>query len=110
MIKKLVFTIVFFTMHAGCATHKEAPEIPAASKSNEYSCEAGDILTIGKVIVRTEPEQAVLRLGGEEYALSRVRSASGAKYANQKVIWWSKGKQATLQFEGIDELLKCNLK
>jgi membrane-bound inhibitor of C-type lysozyme len=110
MIKKLVFTIVFFVILTGCATHKEAAEIPTASKINEYSCEAGDILTIGKVIVRTEPEQAVLRLGREEYTLSRVRSASGAKYANQKVIWWSKGKQATLQFEGIDELLKCNLK
>ncbi|MCP4009300.1 MAG: lysozyme inhibitor [Proteobacteria bacterium] len=110
MIKKLVFTMIIVAMLTGCATHKEAPEIPVASKSNEYSCEAGDILTIGKVIVSTEPEQAVLRLGREEYALSRVRSASGAKYANQKVIWWSKGKEATLQFEGIDELLKCNLK
>ena len=97
-------------MLTNCATHKEVPEIPVASKTNEYGCEAGDILTIGKVIVRTEPEQALLRLGREEYTLSRVRSASGAKYANQKVIWWSKGKEATLQFEGIDELLKCNLK
>ncbi len=110
MTRKLVFTITIFTMLTGCATHKEAPEIPVASKSNEYSCEAGDILTIGKVIVSAEAEQAVLRLGHEEYVLSRVRSASGAKYANQKVIWWSKGKEATLQFEGIDELLKCKLK
>ncbi len=110
MIKKLVFTITIFAMLTGCATHKETSEIPVASKSNEYSCEAGDILTIGRVIVSAEAEQAVLRMGSEEYALSRVRSASGAKYANQKVIWWSKGKEATLQFEGIDELLKCNLK
>ena len=84
--------------------------MPTASKNNEYSCEAGDILSIGKVIVSAEPEQALLRLGSEEYALPRVRSSSGAKYANQKVIWWSKGKEATLQFDGIDELLKCNLK
>ena len=48
-------------MLTNCATHKEVPEIPVASKTNEYGCEAGDILTIGKVIVRTEPEQAVLR-------------------------------------------------
>ena len=34
--------------------------------------------------------------GAKDYHLPRVRSADGARYANDKLEWWSKGGNATL--------------
>jgi membrane-bound inhibitor of C-type lysozyme len=34
--------------------------------------------------------------GAKDYHLPRVVSADGARYANDKLEWWSKGSNATL--------------
>lgn len=46
-----------------------------------------------------EDDTAILNLNGTNYALSRVVSASGAKYQGEKtdLIFWNKGRKSYLE-------------
>ena len=50
-----------------------------------------------------------LHYQGSVWMLTKVESASGNKYANQQVVYWSKGKQAMIQFTG-QGAIQCILK
>ncbi|MCK8104471.1 MliC family protein [Pseudoalteromonas sp. 2CM36K] len=45
-------------------------------------------------------KQATLRFNKHDYLLTHEVSASGSKYINNKVLFWSKGEQAMLIING----------
>lgn len=55
-----------------------------------YECDAGDF------IVRTGPGEIALWLEDRYRVLSQVRSASGTRYAEGDIVFWSKGDEAML--------------
>ncbi|MGY1489370.1 MliC family protein [Methylobacillus pratensis] len=56
-----------------------------------YQCESG-----GVAQVTYEQDKAVLQYQGETHTLEQAISASGARYRNAALEWWSKGEEATL--------------
>lgn len=56
-----------------------------------YQCEKG-----GEAQVTYLAEKAVLKYRGETHALEQAISASGARYRNAVLEWWSKGDNATV--------------
>jgi membrane-bound inhibitor of C-type lysozyme/uncharacterized membrane protein len=51
-------------------------------------------------VARIQGESAWLFLPGETVELPCIESASGAKYSNGSVTFWSKGEEAILEIEG----------
>ena len=45
-------------------------------------------------------KQATIRFNKHDYLLTHEVSASGSKYINTKVLFWSKGEQAMLIIDG----------
>lgn len=56
-----------------------------------YDCNSG-----GKAQVTYDGEQAVLQYQGASHHLQRAISASGARYRDEALEWWTKGSEATL--------------
>jgi membrane-bound inhibitor of C-type lysozyme/uncharacterized membrane protein len=61
-----------------------------------YSCEAEDL----RIVVRQQEEKAVVFLPGETVFLPRVESASGVKFSDGQTVFWSKGEEALLEWNG----------
>lgn len=74
------------------------------TRSMTYRC---DDRTVDVDYINAGPVSlAVLRLGDEFIVASRVISASGARYAGEQYIWWTRGaSEATLQdlMQGEDQ-------
>ncbi|MBL8585033.1 MAG: MliC family protein [Rhizobiaceae bacterium] len=67
---------------------------PPSVQNLTYDC---DGRTIGATYINTAANAlAVLDLGEETVVMANVLAASGAKYAGQKYVWWTKGDEADL--------------
>jgi putative lipoprotein len=79
----------------GCDGAPPAPAEPQASNAARrtlvYDCEDLDL------VVREGQDDLTLHLPDRTVALPRVAAASGAKYAQGDVVFWSKGDEATLE-------------
>jgi len=84
---------------AACASSGEPPRVAAAEavpagavgRTLVYVCDQGDF------IARTGPGEIAVWLEDRYVILSQVRSASGAKYQEGDVLFWSKGDEAMLE-------------
>ena len=85
MIRTSLVTSLFLAA-AGCS-HLASHE-PAIT----YVCSSGE----QPVASYPSPESALLEYRGKNYHLQRVRSASGARYADDNYVWWTKGSEASL--------------
>jgi membrane-bound inhibitor of C-type lysozyme len=78
------------------ASTASAPSLPpqdvALSKPREFACNGLGIVTLRDV----GPDTIVLALGTEEPVLTLRPAASGARYANDRIEFWNKGKEAML--------------
>lgn len=85
MIKPLTLGLALVTLCA-CA-EQSAP--------NNYKCDE-ELASITDI----NEEQATLSFQQESFLLSRQVSASGVKYSNDTVLFWSKGPEAMLILRG----------
>ena len=76
-----------------CAGSERA-DTPGAPATIAYDCENLQFTA------RFSGSQASLWLPGRTLTLERVPAASGAKYATDGALFWSKGDQVTLELEG----------
>ncbi|MEJ2315844.1 MAG: MliC family protein [Gammaproteobacteria bacterium] len=82
---RLLMTIAFFAA-TGCS------HLSGHEGDITYTCASGE----RSVASYPSPETAVLAYRGETHRLQRVRSASGARYADDTIVWWIKGSEASL--------------
>lgn len=54
-----------------------------------------------------DPETLVLRVDGRTHRLGRQRTASGARYADERVDFWNKGQEVTLSVD--DQTFTCTI-
>lgn len=92
------------------ATIKPKSHLIRAIRRFSYVC-AGD----NKVAVSLRGSYARVSFKDHSYSMKQVESASGTKYSDGSVIWWSKGEEGFLQESnkfGTDEFLakECHLK
>lgn len=66
-------------------------------KRFDYTCENGSKLT-----VYLNNETVKVRFQDQTYLLRQTRSADGGRYANGKIVWWSKGDGGFLQNDTPD--------
>ncbi len=57
-----------------------------------YACDSGE----RPVASYSSPESASLEYRGEKHRLNRARSGSGARYADERIVWWIKGSEASV--------------
>jgi membrane-bound inhibitor of C-type lysozyme len=82
---------------AACGQMSGPASIPPGSRHFAYQCTDG---TRFGVLMGPAGDQAKLELGGVVYELKQIRSASGAKFSDGTTIFWSKGREATIERGG----------
>lgn len=84
---------------AACSQMPDAPpsSIPPGSRQYEYTCADG---TRFGVLMWPSGDRARLELGGVLYELKQVRSGSGARFSDGTTVYWSKGREATIERSG----------
>lgn len=83
---------------AACSQMPDTPSsIPPGSRHYEYRCADG---TRFDVMMWPTGDRARLELGGVLYELKQVRSGSGARFSDGTTVYWSKGREATLERSG----------
>jgi membrane-bound inhibitor of C-type lysozyme/uncharacterized membrane protein len=75
----------------GCDGASPPPVEPQARRTLVYDCDDLDL------VVRQGKDDVTLHLPDRTVALPRVEAASGAKYAQGEVVFWSRGDEATLE-------------
>lgn len=73
------------------------------SQSQTFACDADLTATLTSV----DEQNAVLKYNQQEFQLTKQRGASGVKYGNDDVLFWSKGNEAMLIINGNKHT--CNL-
>lgn len=80
---------------AGCSETAVPPE-PLDRAIPDYH--AFTCTGVGEVLVRyVGPDTLEIKIAGEATILPRERSASGAKFAKDDLLFWNKGDEAVLQ-------------
>nr|WP_309754039.1 MULTISPECIES: MliC family protein [unclassified Caballeronia] len=76
------------------------PQIQAASThTTRYDCRDGKSITVQYTNTRNRQSFAALTVDGRKLLFVNVIAGSGAKYAADQYVWWTKGKQANLYDE-----------
>ncbi len=101
-MKKLLPLLLGMTLTA-CAG--QAEQVPASTdfqpderplgKTLVYECTGIEFIT------RLGPGEMALWLEDRYLILSQVRAASGTKYQEGDIVFWSKGDQVTLELDGV---------
>lgn len=93
MIKRLVGVIAAFGIMAGACAGANAQTPGSKPKVTAfYMCDGLHF----KAIYDNKINRVSFVWGAKDYHLPRVASADGARYASDKLEWWSKGPNATL--------------
>lgn len=72
--------------------------MPGTHQARRFECPDGPAFE-----VRFEgPETLTLSLPGQDHVLQRERTASGAKYSGDGIVFWNKGDNATLEINGLE--------
>lgn len=82
---------------AGAHADPLSIDLPGAAERQtvSYSCDGGR--TVAAEYVNAGANAlAIVRLGDETVLMASVLSASGARYAGQHYVWWTKGDAADL--------------
>lgn len=72
-----------------------------------YVCENDSADGIEATYFKTDPPTARLKRGDQERTVWLVSTGSGSKYEGQDVIFWAKGKKATITWD--DDNLRCSV-
>lgn len=88
-----VVTIATSTM----AQDAPAPSIPKSHRmpmmrTFSYSCDGN-----AKVVLLLRERNAQVSFQRKEYAMKQVEAASGTKYSDGSIVWWSKGEEGFLE-------------
>ncbi len=94
MYKALLLTTSLLITLSACTQQENIDTFTCDSKLNA-------------TITNQDEESATLDYNKHQYQLIRQRSASGVKYTNENVLFWTKGKEAMLIIDG--NKYHCNL-
>lgn len=95
----LCMALAMCALFIGCEEEQPGAEY-------QYVCSAGKQIYVS---VSEDGKRATVRHGGDTFKLEAVPSASGVKYSDGKVDFWSKGTEAFLQIEGETVCDGCSL-
>lgn len=86
-----------------------APEVEATAAVRQYNW-AWDCADGRYIVSSTVPGTESMRLfiDQEPEELAQARSASGARYENERIVFWSKGEEALLEVDGVETQCRVN--
>lgn len=110
LIKRLLISVAYLAAIPGCnpayndlqSDTRDTPATGATIKTFVYEC-PDDY----SFVARTENSKVWLFLPGKTVDLPRITAASGIKYSDGKIIFWSKGSEALLE-TGDSRHTGCN--
>ncbi|HYN38200.1 MAG TPA: MliC family protein [Rhodospirillales bacterium] len=87
-MRPVAATLASLLFLAACAGDTESPT------TMSFLCHDGTVLN---ATFLAEDDQMLLRVNDRTYDLSRLISASGARYGEGQTMFWNKGREAMLQ-------------
>lgn len=98
-MKQFAYVVFLAAWMAGCTSRKN--ETATESKTIQYECDGGAVVRVeydntgeeSIAYVQLHPENP------ERIKMTISRSASGARYTDGKLVWWTKGNTAFLTDE-----------
>ncbi len=93
--------VVFASIATSMATAQETPPVDSAGPKSHrmpmmqrlsYNCDGGT-----KVVVFLRERNARVSFQGKTYAMKQVEAASGTRYSEGSIVWWSKGEEGFLE-------------
>ncbi|XLQ19676.1 MAG: MliC family protein [Candidatus Moraniibacteriota bacterium] len=107
--KVIVSAVAALIFLVGCGGQDKDVEENVVTQPSEsavtYDCEGEDVKADFNNDV--EPSTATVYISGQEMTLPNVEAASGAKYSDGEVTFWTHQGEATLSMEGTDQSLSC---
>jgi len=88
--RPFILSLVCVGLTAGCAG---GPTRSPVVTAQYLSCDGGT----PAAITLYSPEEAKLSYQNKAYMLSRIETASGAKYGNRSITFWNKGVDALIE-------------
>jgi membrane-bound inhibitor of C-type lysozyme len=95
--------VLFFPLASWCLTLAQQPttqsaqpkshRMPVAQKFS-YACDGGFIVNVA-----LREQNARITFKDKSYSMKQVRSGSGVRYSDGKIVWWNKGYDGFLQDE-----------
>ncbi len=96
---RLLATIAAICALAGCAALEAPPPAPIT-----YACDEGRSFS---VIFHPSGESAIIEINQMRFTLRREPSGSGAKYACDVLVFWTKGSEAVVEMEEKRAYTNC---
>lgn len=94
---RLKSTVLAVALLGVAAAHADplTIDLPGAAERQTvaYGCD-GDRKVIAEYVNAGANSLAIVKLGDETVLMVNVLSASGARYAGQQYVWWTKGNSA----------------
>lgn len=93
--------VVFAPILASMAAPQETPRVDSGARKSHrmpmmqrfsYNCDGGR-----KVVVFLRERNARVSFQGKTYAMKQVEAASGTRYSDGSIVWWSKGQEGFLE-------------
>lgn len=106
-MKQITYVLFLSVILVGCTTGKNENTTESKIFTIEYKCEGGAIVTV-EYDNTQEESVAYVKLypeNPERIRMTISRSASGARYTDGKLVWWTKGNTAFLTDEEGDETI-----
>lgn len=103
MNRRFFLIVPALFMWGACTTAKN--ETDGEKFTVRYKCEDGEVISVE--YDNSDPEKSVAYVqltpeNPEKIKMSISRSASGARYTDGRLVWWTKGKTAFLAEENSD--------
>ena len=73
-------------------------------KTVSFFCPSGTVL---RATFDTDNDRMWLRVNDRDYDLPRLISASGARYGDERTIFWNKGREAMLERQDGPSYIGC---
>lgn len=102
-MRRIVYTGLVLTLLGACTTGGKEGEAGNTGFTKKYRCDEGKELTVE--YDNSDPEKALAYVqltpeNPEKIKMTISMSASGARYTDGKLVWWTKGDTGYLTEEG----------
>ncbi|MDF0604704.1 MliC family protein [Neisseriaceae bacterium TC5R-5] len=104
MNKSIVCLLLSLLITPVFAQSLQLPQIQIKNvQTSSYRCDNGKKLVVKYLNAKNEQSFALLTIQGRPRLLTAVIAGSGVKYVADHYVWWTKGRTASLFYEGIDK-------
>ena len=93
-----IFTGTMLLLLSACGVSEEMPD------TISYACDQG---VVAKVAFSPQRDRARLEIGALSYDLTAIDADTGAKYSDDKILYWAEGDEAVISGVALPTPIAC---